>query len=218
METPVPRAPGVLRGCLDLPGNQEEEVAPGQTVPEACRASQGPRVTVDSMDCLVSQGIRATGATPDPWEFWDLRARMERGVTMEILDHVVSQVNPDLVDYWDQKALLGLLDLQESAVTTAPTDPKETWDHKESQVLQDSREPQELRECQDLKVPSDPQGTRGPQGSRGSQGCLALTAPQVTQARRGLLEPRVTRVPAALRGPLATRALEASREHKESVV
>lgn len=125
---------------------------------------------------------------------------MERGATTETLDLVVSQVNPDLVVYWDPRALLVLVDLQAFAEMMGRTDPKETWDHKESQVLQDSREPQEPRECQDLKEPLDPLERRDPPGNQAFQGCPEPTAPPVTQERRGPPEPRVTRVPAAPRG------------------
>lgn len=153
-----------------------------------------------STGCPVSLAIRATGATRDPWALWALRERTERGATTESWDSEDSQVNPDLVDCWDLRALLGLVDLRASAVTTAPTDPRETWDHKESQVLQASREPQGLRACQDLKEPLDHQGRRAPQANRGSQECPELTAPRVTQERRAPLEPRGTRAPAAPRG------------------
>lgn len=142
---------------------------------------------------------------------------MEKGEMTERLDPEVFQANQDLVACLDLKALLESLDLLVYEEMMGLTVPREIWVPRESLDLQVSREPQELRECQDLREPLDLLERKVPQENQVCQECPELTALQVTQERRDLLEPKETTGPVVLRELLATLVLVALRAVKESV-
>lgn len=165
------------------------------------------------LGCLATKD---TGVTQDQWAPMDLKERTENGETTETLDPGVSQVNQDLAVCSDQRVLPGSPDLLVCEETTAPTVPRETWVHKESQDPQASRELQELRECQDLREPSDPQERKVPQENQVCQECPELMVLLVTQERRDLPALKETMVQMVLREASAILALVASREVKGS--
>lgn len=207
MEIPDLRAPEDPLGCQDHLANQEEGVVLELMEPEECQENQGLRVTVVSMAFLGCQETRVTGVTQEESGLLDHLERTERGETMETSDPEDFQVNQGPVVCLGLKVLTESLDLLVCVETTGPMVLRGTWDPKESQVLLASREEEELRECQDLRELTDLQERRVQQESQVFQGCPELTDPRVTQERRGLPVPRVTRAPSVPRGPSVILAL-----------
>lgn len=217
METLVLRAPEDSKACWDLLENQDGEVEPELTEPEVCLESLDLRATEALTVFLVCLETKVTGATQAPWDLPVLREKTERGEMTETSAPGVCQVNPALVVCSAPKVPLESPDLLVFEEMMETLDPKETWVHKESLVLQDSRGPQELRECQGLRERLDLQERKVPQENQDCQECPELMVLLVTPEKRDQLEPKETRVPTVLRELLVILALVASRERRESV-
>uniref|UniRef100_A0AAV2K194 Uncharacterized protein n=1 Tax=Knipowitschia caucasica TaxID=637954 RepID=A0AAV2K194_KNICA len=217
VEIPALRAPGDNRAQWDLLENQEEGVELEPMEPEVCQGSLELRVTEALMVSLVCLATKGTGVTLAHWDLQELKERMGRGETMEMLDPGVSQVNPDLVVCLAPKVQLespGPLVFEGMMETLVP---KETWVHKESQALRDNRELQELKACLGLRALLDLQGKKVQLENLDYLGCQELMAHQAIQEKRDQLEPKETMGQMVLKDLSVILVLVASRELKEYV-
>lgn len=169
--------------------------------PEACQDRPDQRETEVLTVWLDFPVKKDTEASPVPPDLLVLQERMERGEMMERSDPGDFLVNQDHAVCWDQKDLRDLLDHLVLLEWTAPPDPKETSDLKESRGLPASKATQVLRDFQGPKEPSGPQERRDQLENQVCQECQELTAHQVTLEKRGLMERKDTWAPPALKDP-----------------
>lgn len=146
----------------------------------------------DFQDCPAR---RDTGVIRALRAFLGLLARMESGVTMEILDPEGCLESRDPEDFLALKVHLVFLGLRAFEAWTVPTAPKGAWDLKESQGLLDNRALLGPRASPDLRVPSVLMERRVRVGNQGSLACRDRMDSRVTQGRKVLPEPKGTRVP-----------------------
>lgn len=147
---------------------------------------------MDFQDCPAR---RDTGVIQALRAFLGLLARMENGVTMEILGPEGCLESRDPEDFLALKVHLVFLGLREFEAWTVPMAPKGAWDLKESQGLLDNRALLGPRASPDLRVPSVLMERRVLMGNQGSLACRDQMDSRVTQGRKVLLEPKGTRVP-----------------------
>lgn len=217
MGTLVLRVPEVLMDYLVLLVKLDGGVVLVLMEPEECQESLELRVTVALMAFLVCLETRVIGVKLEEWDPQDPLERTERGEMMETSDPEVFPANRGPVVCSGLKGLLDFLVLLVSAEMMVHMVQKETWDPKESLVLQDSRGLQEHRERQGHRVPMDRQERKVPQESQVCQECPELTVLPVIPERKALVEPKEIRVLMVLRGLLAILALGESRDLKVSV-
>jgi len=192
-------------------------VVPELMVPVVCQESQVPRVTGASMDFLGFLERRATGERLGLLDLPELLGRTARGERMARSDQGGWLARPAQEVFLDQEDHPDLLDSPVLLELMAHKVLKETWDLKESQGLPDSRAFPGPRVFQDLRAPLDLPVKKDPKVVLACLACLAPTDPQVTLARRVLLERRELWVSPVLKVLLAILVLVVLREQMACV-
>lgn len=215
--TPDLRDRGVFRVQLVCPEKLERGGATERTELAGCQEKEAQRATVGLMaspDFQERKGTEGNKDRPDPQ---DLPEKMGQGEKMDQLDK----------EEWLERVVLvvclareELQVLQASAVFqdwTGSRVPKETWDLKESQVLQDSRACLDPMVSLVLRVRSVPLARKVLKVNRAWLGSLAPMANRGILEKKVQLERKVLRVILDLLERSATPDLAESKAQRASV-